>query len=305
MTPTGQVLITGGTGTLGHAILDQALQEGWDARFTVYSRSEFLQAQMRAAYPHVRFLLGDVRDRERLTAALAGHDTVLHLAAMKRLPECEAQPSECMQTNVIGTHNVVQACIAAGVRRCVLTSTDKACASISTYGASKRMAEGLIQGAPLAPTTFTAVRYGNVLGSRGSVIPIWEEQAMHGEPLTITDARMTRFWMSAQDAVALVCYALTLPAGTIAVPKMGALGIVEMAQMAIPGVHQFRETGLRSLEKLHEDLVHAHEQAIETDTHYLLRPTGGEMGYTYRSDTARQLTPDELLTMLDLEAVPV
>lgn len=304
MSLSGNIMLTGGTGTLGTAILEQAERENWPARFTVYSRSELRQAQLRARFPHARYLLGDVRDRARLEAAAAGHDVVLHLAAMKRVPECEQQPGECIQTNVLGTANVIAACQAAGVARCVVVSTDKACSAITTYGASKRLAEGLVMGAPLAPTIITGVRYGNVLASNGSVIPIWREQAARGAPLTITDHGMTRFWMSARDAVELVCYALTLPAGTIAVPKMGALPIVELAQMAIPGPHTYIETGLRSLEKLHEDLVSPDEQAIETDTHFLLRPVGGDRGHRYTSDTARRIERDELLAMLEEEAVP-
>lgn len=303
MTLAGSIFLTGGSGTLGHAIIEQARREQWPARFTVYSRSELNQARMRQQYPDARYVLGDVRDRDRLQTAVAGHDVCLHLAAMKRVPECEAQPSECIQTNVLGTHNVIQACQAAGVARCVVVSTDKACAAITTYGASKRLAEGLVMAAPLEPTIVTGVRYGNVLASNGSVIPLWREQEAAGLPITITDHNMTRFWMTAADAVALVCYALTLPAGTIAVPKMGAMNILDMAS-AIAPYSEAIETGLRSLEKLHEDLVSPDEQAIETSTHFLLRPVGGDRGHRYTSDTARQLTRDEFLAMLDEEAIP-
>lgn len=301
MVPGSRIVITGGTGTLGHAVIDQALRDNWQADITVYSRSELHQAQMRARYPHVRYLLGDVRDRERLTAAMAGHDICLHLAAMKQVPTCEAQPGECLKTNVLGTWNVIAACQAARVKRCVVISTDKACASLTTYGASKRLAEGLVTAAPPFPTIVTGVRYGNVLASNGSVIPLWREQVARGAPLTITDHRMTRFWMSAGDAVDLVCYALTLEAGTIAVPKMGAMNILDMA-LAIAPQSETIETGLRSLEKLHEDLVHPDELATETPTHYLLGR--GTRGHRYTSDIAHHLTRDELLTMLD-EAVPV
>lgn len=302
MTPSGNILITGGTGTLGHAVLDRAVADGWDDRVTVYSRSELRQSQMRAMYPRARYVLGDVRDRERITAAAAGHDVVLHLAAMKRVPECEAQPEECLKTNVLGTWNVMHACQTAGVKRCVVISTDKACASLTAYGASKKFAESLVTAAPPSPTIFTGVRYGNVLASNGSVIPIWRQQVVSGEPLTLTDHRMTRFWMTAVDAVDLVLYALTLPAGTIAVPKMGAMNILDMAQTIAPGCFTL-ETGLRSLEKLHEDLVHPDELAVETPTHFLLGR--GTRGHRYASDTARQITPDELLAMLEPEAVAV
>lgn len=301
--PVRNVLLTGGTGTLGHAILEQAKRDNWPARFTVYSRSELSQARMRQQYPDVRYVLGDIRDRDRIMAAAAGHDVVLHLAAMKRVPECEAQPEECFKTNVVGTHNVIQACQAAGVARCVVVSTDKACAAITTYGASKRLAEGMVAAAPPSPTIVTGVRYGNVIGSNGSVIPLWREQAAAGLPFTITDERMTRFWMTARDAVDLVLFALKQEPGTIAIPKMPAMNILEMMRAAMGTDMSRREVGLRSLEKLHEDLVHPYEQVRELPGHYLLTP-GGSYGYTYRSDTARQLTPDEFLPMLEPEAVP-
>ena len=302
---SGNILLTGGTGTLGQAMLDRAMQGDWRAQFTVYSRSELLQAQMRAKYPQVRFVLGDVRDRERLAAVIPGHDTVLHLAAMKRVPECEAQPTECIATNVLGTQNVIAACQAAGVTRCVVISTDKACAPITTYGASKRLVEGLVQAAPVSPTIVTGVRYGNVLASNGSVIPLWRQQAAQGKPLTITDHRMTRFWMTVGDAVDLVQYALRVPAGTIVVPKMPAMNILDMAKAIVPESETV-ETGLRSLEKLHEDLVHPDELVTETPTHFHL--TGSRMygdpitGSRYTSRHARKLSADEFLAMLD-EAV--
>lgn len=300
---SGNILITGGTGTLGRAIVARATAEGWPCRLTVYSRSELLQAQMRAEYPNVRYVLGDVRDRDRLMAVMAGHGTCLHLAAMKRVPECEEHPSECLQTNVIGTWNVLHACQNAGVARCVVISTDKAASAITCYGASKKFAESFVTAAAASPTIVTGVRYGNVLGSRGSVIPLWQAQAGNGDPITITDRRCTRFWMSVDDAVGLVLYALTLPAGVIAVPKMGAMSIQDMAQAIVPGGYTI-ETGLRSLEKIHEDLVHPDECAIETPTHYLLTKNG-TTGHRYTSDTARQLTRDELLAMLEPEGVPV
>jgi UDP-N-acetylglucosamine 4,6-dehydratase len=299
----GNVLITGGTGTLGHAIIDQARAENWPAQFTVYSRSELRQVQMRAEYPDVRFVLGDVRDRDRLQAVMAGHETVLHLAAMKRIPECEQQPSECLQTNVLGTWNVMHAAQAAGVARCVVISTDKACAPISAYGASKKFAESLVSAAPSSPTIFTATRYGNVIDSNGSVIPIWRKQASMRQPLTITDRRMTRFWMAPRDAVDLILYALKMPAGTIVIPKMGALSILEMAEIIAPG-SECKEIGLRSLEKLHEDLIHPDELAVETSTHFHLTIMGDPItGYRYSSRTARKITADEFLSMLEGAAV--
>lgn len=296
MTLSGNILITGGSGTLGHAIVRTALAEHWDCTFTIYSRSELRQAEMRQRYPHLRCVLGDVRDYDRLAAAVAGHDLVIHAAAVKRIPEAEQQPVNCYETNVRGSANVVRACIASGVPRCIGISTDKACAAITTYGASKRMMEGLFQACRDTRTTFTLVRYGNVVASNGSVIPLWRQQAERGEPLTITDWRMTRFWMSERDAVATIEQAMHTPAGSIYVPKMGALGIKEMAQFIAPGC-DLVATGLRSTEKLHEDLVHPYEGARELSAGYMLSP-GLPGGITYTSQTAPRLTRDQFLAML-------
>jgi UDP-N-acetylglucosamine 4,6-dehydratase len=142
---SGNILITGGSGTLGHAIVRTALQEHWDCTFTIYSRSELRQAQMRQAYPQLRYVLGDVRDYDRTSAAVTGHDLVIHAAAVKRIPEAEQQPVNCYETNAIGSMNVARACIRQGVKRCVGVSTDKACRAITAYGASKLAMEKLFQ----------------------------------------------------------------------------------------------------------------------------------------------------------------
>lgn len=295
MTLTGNILITGGSGTLGHALARTARTEGWDCRITIYSRSELRQAEMRARYPECRYVLGDVRDYDRLAAAFAGHDLVIHAAAMKRIPECEAQPGECMATNVGGSQNVVRAALAAGVGRVVGISTDKACAAITTYGASKRLMEGLFQAAH-GRTIFTLCRYGNVLASNGSVIPIWRQQAARGEKLTITDRRMTRFWMTERDAVRVIEDAASALPGSITVPRMGAVLIADMAKWIVPGC-ETRETGLRSTEKLHEDLVHPCEPAFERANTFVLH-SDGNMGYTYTSETAPQIDRATFLAML-------
>lgn len=295
MTLTGNILITGGTGTLGHAIVRAALAERWDARITIYSRSELKQAMMRQAYPGLRYVLGDVRDAERLEAAVAGHDVVIHAAAMKRLPECEAAPRECVQTNVLGSLNVLRACQLGGVRRLIGISTDKACAATTAYGASKLAMEKLYRAAE-GPTTCTLVRYGNVVASNGSVIPLWRQQAARGEPLTVTDLGMTRFWMAPSDAVALICYAATLDHGLVAVPKMGALSLSEMAEIVVPG-SDWVEVGMRFAEKRHEDLVAADEPVTETPTHYLIGK--GAPGLRYTSAMAPRLTGAQFQAMLD------
>lgn len=298
---TGNILITGGSGTLGHAIVRTAEREGWDARFTIYSRSELRQAQMRARHPKVRYVLGDVRDAERTAAAIAGHDVVIHAAAMKRVDECERQPAECYATNVIGSMNVVRACVLHGVGRCVGVSTDKAVRAITAYGASKLCMESLFQAQPSRPTYFTLVRYGNVVASNGSVIPIWRDKAARGEPLPITDKRCTRFWMAPSAAVRLIVDATqTYYPGVIIVPRMGALSLVEMAGIIAPGA-EFTETGLRSLEKIHEDLIHTDELVQENTVdagQFWVRQPGGTLGHVYTSDHAPRLTRDQFLAML-------
>lgn len=293
----GNVLITGGTGTLGQALV-AALQLDAVASITVYSRSELLQAQMRQRFPDVHYILGDVRDAERLTAAVGGHQTVIHAAAMKRLPECEAQPSECYQTNVAGSANVIRACLAGGVDRCVAVSTDKACQAISAYGASKLMMEKLFTAASgRGDCCFTLCRYGNVVASRGSVIPLWRSQAERGEPLTLTDAGMTRFWMSEAQAVETVLNALAGVNGTILVPKLAALSVLDLAAILHPH-HLVREIGLRSIEKRHEDLIHVDEPVVEF-TNWFSIGHPGTTGNRYRSDLAPRLSADAFLDMLN------
>ena len=296
----GKVLITGGSGTLGRAIVQWAQDNQRDCTFTIFSRSELRQAVMAVDYPNLRYVLGDVRDRAQVVAAVAGHDIVIHAAAMKRIPECENFPEECSKTNVTGSANVLHACIVGQVRRCVGISTDKACAAITTYGASKRLMEGLFQQAnPLEKgPIFTLVRYGNVVASNGSVIPLWQKQARNGQPLSITGGGMTRFWMSKYDAVALIERALTMERGTISIPKMGALSISEMASIVAPGVAHL-EIGYRSREKMHEDLVNSNEAAIDDGQHYFtVLNSNASGGISYTSLNARKLSAMEFLSML-------
>jgi len=296
------ILITGGTGTLGHAIVRTAISEQWPCQITIFSRSEYRQALMRAQYPTLRYVLGDVRDYASVAAAVAGHDVVVHCAAMKRLPEAEAQPSECIAINVNGTQNVVRACQAAGVTRCVFISTDKACRASVVYGASKLIAEGLIRAQPAQPTIFTACRYGNVLGSNGSVLQLWDQQAARGEALTITDKACTRFWMSERDAVRVIECAAKLDAGQIYVPKMGALNICVMAYMLYSERgYDVRFVGLRSLEKLHEDLIHEDERVYSYDDHFVLA-ADGETGHSYSSLYAPRIPLDALERMIKVRS---
>lgn len=295
MSLAGRILVTGGSGTLGHAIVRTALQEKWDADFTIYSRSELRQAQMRQRYGSLRYVLGDVRDYDRLAAAVVGHDVVIHAAAMKRLPECDAQPIECYATNVQGSVNVLRACQMGGVKHLIAISTDKACAASTAYGASKLMMERALIAGPGDLTRCTLVRYGNVVASNGSVVPIWRKQASEGKPLTVTDPEMTRFWMAPSDAVALIEYAAMLDHGLIAVPKMGSLSIREMAQIVAPNA-ELQTIGLRFAEKKHEDLVAVDEFVTETATHYLIGK--GKPGIRFTSYGTHRLAPAEFRRML-------
>lgn len=250
---------------------------------------------MRQQYPQLRYILGDVRDYDRLAAAVAGHDVVVHAAAMKRLPECDAQPVECFATNVQGSINVLRACQMGGVKQLIAISTDKACAASTAYGASKLMMERALLAAPANLTHCTLVRYGNVVASNGSVVPIWRKQAEQGKPLTVTDPDMTRFWMAPSDAVALIEYAATLEHGLIAVPKMGSLSIREMAEIVAPGA-DVQTIGLRFAEKKHEDLVAVDEFVTETATHYLIGR--GKPGTRFTSYDTHRLTANAFRAML-------
>lgn len=294
---TGRVLITGGSGTIGNAILKRATAEDWPCRFSIYSRSEFLQAKMRGVYPNVSYILGDIRDQERTTAVIAGHDTVIHAAAMKRIPEAEEQPEECYKTNVLGSINVIKACKVGGVKRAIFLSTDKACTPITAYGASKLMMEKAIQAQFVEPTIFTAVRYGNVLESRGSVIPIWRKQAKEGKPVTITDKRMTRFFISPQTAVNYIIEASKLGAGNVYIPKMKAINLLDMARIISPD-SQYKVIGKRSTERLHEYLISPEEEGRDVGHGYILDERG-YMGNMWRSNTAPQFTNEEFVALLD------
>lgn len=299
---SGNILITGGTGTLATAILRQARVERWNTRFTLFARSELrlYQQWRRFSDLNLRTVIGDVRDADAVMAASAGQDVIIHAGAMKRIPECEQQPMECYQTNVLGSRNVAWA---AQLRGCagVAISTDKACAATTTYGASKLLMESIWRGANL-----TAVRYGNVVASNGSVIPIWQKQWNNGKRLTVTNMHMTRFWMAPSDAVALIMHALDqYTPGGVWVPKMRALSLPTLASYICPGA-TFDETGVRSTEKIHEDLIAPCEPVTETTTHFLIHAEG-MTGTRYSSDRVPTLPRDAFAAMLadakDLEAL--
>lgn len=309
MTLAGNILITGGSGSLGHAIVRTAQEEGWPTSFTIYSRSEHRQMQMRAQYPRCRYVLGDVRDYGRLSAAVAGHDLVIHAAALKHVELGDEQPEECFDINCQGSANIIRACMAQGVRRCIAISTDKAARAVTGYGASKLIMEKLFQAAPADPTIFTLTRYGNVVASNGSVVNVWRSMLERDGYVTATDPDMTRFWLTTAQAVKLIELAAEQPHRTVVIPRLPSLSMRTLARHMLPEA-EFRYTGLRTNEKRHEDLL-APEEAraaeLAADVRapwgfYRLWPDArpeGEVTRGYSSAAPQHvLTREELLEML-------
>ena len=253
-------VLLGGTGTLGQE-LTRLLLEDPAAKVRVLARGEHRLNEMRREFSDDRlsFFVGDVRDRLRLRRALEGADYVFHLAALKHVHTCEYDVLEAVRTNIDGTANVVEACIDAGVKRSVLVSTDKAVEPTTTYGATKMMAERIfIHGNSYSGgkcPEFYAVRYGNVMASQGSVLKIWKDQAEHGEPLTIVDAEMTRFWWTVGEAARFVQESMTYARpGDIYVPLLPACSLRDLAEMVAPGAKTTHVDG-HPMEKMHEDLI--------------------------------------------------
>jgi UDP-N-acetylglucosamine 4,6-dehydratase len=308
------VLCTGGSGSFGNAFIRRALADG-ARRVVCFSRDELKQAEMqkRLPDPRLRFFLGDIRDADRLTWAMRGVDTVVHAAAQKHVPSCEENPTEAIRTNVLGTLNVAEAAIRLGVRKAVFLSTDKAPSAHTLYGASKFCAERLWCQSnvySIGDTRLSAVRYGNVLGSRGSVLDIWRGQAAKGEPVTLTDSKATRFWMRLEDAVDLVTLALSeMRGGEVFVGRVGSSPILTLAKAVAPFA-EIRESGLRPAERLHETLISSDEARTTFDcvTHYRIEPESRTWGdvepldfprvapdFQYRSDTnEQQITIEEM-----------
>ena len=261
MLSKSSILITGGTGSFGHAFVPMTLARYNPKRLVIYSRDEMKQWEMAKLYgedERVRFFIGDVRDSERLNRALKGIDYVVHAAATKIVPIAEYNPFECVKTNVMGAMNLIDACINQGVRRVVALSTDKASSPINLYGATKLASDKLfIAGNSYAggqDTRFSVVRYGNVMGSRGSVIPFFLERARSGS-LPITDLKMTRFMISLEDGVNLVWHAFdNRVGGEVYVKKIPSIKITDIAQ-AVDPTASLQVVGSRPGEKLHEQMI--------------------------------------------------
>jgi UDP-N-acetylglucosamine 4,6-dehydratase/5-epimerase len=321
------VLVTGGTGSFGRRFVEVMLREYRPQRLIVFSRDEMKQHEMRTAgldHPSLRYFLGDIRDQQRLERAFSGVTVVVHAAALKQVPACEYNPFEAIQTNIIGGKNVIDAAIDCGVRKIIALSTDKAVNPINLYGATKLCAEKMFiqANAYSGPknTRFSCVRYGNVVGSRGSVVPVFMEQRARGR-LTITDPRMTRFWITLDQGVKFVVRCIEqMLGGEIFVPKIPSMKVLDMAQAIAPDC-QIDCVGIRAGEKLHEVLLSEDEArtAIETGDMFVVQPGDSSWrkenrknatplpeGFRYASDSNSQwLTPEELYELVEGSAPPV
>ena len=275
------ILITGGTGSFGKVFVRTVLEKFSPKRVIVYSRDELKQSEMQSAesfnHPALRFFLGDVRDRDRLSLAMRGVDYVVHAAALKQVPAAEYNPHEFIKTNVNGATNIVEASLAAGVKKVVALSTDKAVNPVNLYGATKLCSDKVfIAGNSYAGdsgTTFSVVRYGNVVGSRGSVVPLFAKQRIQGK-ITITKPEMTRFLLTLQDGVDFVLKSLDIMVGgELFVPKIPACSVADIANVVAPGA-EWEIMGMRPGEKMHEILIPEDESrnALEFDDHFVVQP---------------------------------
>lgn len=315
------ILITGGTGSLGKALIEHFLTESKIRRLVIYSRDELKQNHLRNHFnddSRLRWFIGDIRDTDRLKRAFHSVDYVIHAAALKQVDTGEYNPMEFIKTNVMGSQNVIDAAIDTGVKRVIALSTDKASSPINLYGATKLTADKLFVAANnysyTYGTTFSVVRYGNVMGSRGSVIPFFKELASQGKPLPITDLKMTRFWISIKDAVKFVINSLdTMQGGELFVPRIPSMKIVDLAHAISPNANLY-EIGMRPGEKLHEEMISVDDSRrtyVQQDR-FVVTPVVAEWGYkipegqkmpegtAYRSDTNELwISKSEILEFID------
>lgn len=279
------VLVTGGTGSFGRKFIRDLLDNGEPSRVAVFSRDELKQYEMDAEfashpkYGLLRFFIGDVRDLDRLIMAFRGIDMVVHAAALKHVPIAEYNPFECIRTNVIGAENVVTACLRTGVDRVIALSTDKAASPLNLYGASKLASDKIfVAGNNLSGDDgprFSVVRYGNVLGSRGSVIPLFQRMIRDGAThLPITDERMTRFWITLSQGVNFVVSCLdTMHGGEVFVPKIPSMRMIDLAQALAPDL-PVKVVGIRPGEKLHEVMITQDDarNTVELPDRFVIEP---------------------------------
>ncbi|MGE4399595.1 MAG: UDP-N-acetylglucosamine 4,6-dehydratase (inverting) [Campylobacterales bacterium] len=276
------ILITGGTGSFGKKFIKTVLQNYSPKKLIVYSRDELKQFEMASEYnaPCMRYFIGDVRDGDRLLKAMDGVDFVVHAAALKHVPIAEYNPMECIKTNINGAQNVIDAALANGVEKVVALSTDKAANPINLYGATKLASDKLFVAANnikgSKKTTFSVVRYGNVVGSRGSVVPFFKKLVEGGaKEIPITDARMTRFWITLEEGVEFVLKSFErMQGGEIFVPKIPSMRVVDLALAVAPNL-PMKIVGIRPGEKLHEVMCPADDshRTIEFKDHFVIEPT--------------------------------
>jgi len=321
------VLITGGTGSFGHKFIETLLASHKPRKLIIFSRDELKQHDMRALFPFgpgspLRYFLGDVRDRDRLYRAFEDVDIVVHAAALKQVPAAEYNPLEFIKTNILGAANIIDAAIDCNVKRVIALSTDKAANPINLYGASKLCSDKLFVAANSYSgphkTRFSVVRYGNVIGSRGSVVPFFLKMRKTGV-LPITDPRMTRFWITLEQGVNFVVSCLSrMKGGEVLVPKIPSMNIMDLAR-AIGPECRTEIVGVRPGEKLHEVMVPEDDarHTVEYEDSYAIMPSfhnwdataylnsnGGKLcaeGFRYSSDTNTQwLTVEQLRKMVAL-----
>ncbi|MDP3852500.1 UDP-N-acetylglucosamine 4,6-dehydratase (inverting) [Phenylobacterium sp.] len=324
------ILVTGGTGSFGRRFIETVLKDAKPRKLIVYSRDELKQHEMQIdlaekfdaeALKAMRFFLGDVRDRERLQLAMRGVDIVIHAAALKQVPAAEYNPSECIHTNIMGAENVVWACLYNRVKQVVALSTDKACNPVNLYGATKLASDKTFVAANNLSgdigTRFSVVRYGNVVGSRGSVAPLFQRLIAKGvTELPITDARMTRFWITLNQGVDFVLSSLDMMrGGEIFVPKIPSMKMTDLAAAMAPGL-AIKVIGIRPGEKLHEMMISVDDArtTVDLDDRYAIEPAFVEYpreayakshplvdeGFCYASDTNDEwLSGEGLLALLD------
>lgn len=301
------VLVTGGTGSFGKKFTKKALELGVK-KIIIFSRDELKQYEMKQEFTdsRLRFFIGDVRDQERLHRAFDGVDIVIHAAAMKHVDACEYNPFEAVKTNINGAQNIIEAAIDCGVEKVIALSTDKACAPVNLYGATKLASDKLFVAANSyvgdKKTRFAVVRYGNVVGSRGSVVPFFKKVKETGV-IPITDERMTRFWITLDQGVQFVLDNLErMHGGEIFVPKIPSMNIMELAKAIAPEC-KIEIVGIRPGEKLHEAMIMEDDarHTVEFDTYYVIQPEfpfwsskfseGGKplpAGFEYTSDKNKE-----------------
>jgi len=281
-----KVLITGGSGFLGRAILRQVQQNKLDWKVTVYSRDETKQDECKRRYPFANYVLGDVKDFERLCNAMTGNKYVIHAAAMKYIPEAELNAAECISVNVDGARNIIRAAkLVSSVEKVVGISTDKAVGPVNIYGASKMVMERLFadESRFCRFPSFACVRYGNVIGSTGSVIPLFQRQYQETGKVKITNPNMTRFWMGVDEAIDLIHLSLNYGRpGTVMIPTVRAMKLIDVAKAATMDDVEVEIIGERPGEKIHESLLHFEESVRVYQNadplYYELFPPGSNMG---------------------------